>query len=208
MKRALLPPLAALFLTASALPIPPQERYVPVSVERADSHGEDFYEGWFGSQLRAMGEPILSRPDGRGRFATRLRMLVLPSFDHGYAIRIDESASGGLVSLVELTGAGGYAPGQVHRRAHRRLSTDDMRTVHQLVRRADLSSAPVRVPPAPPVETGEGQIITVCADGTMYVFELIDRDGSRFVYRHECEISPALLALASELQTLRPDAGR
>jgi hypothetical protein len=200
--------LAALLLTAFAPPTAPRERYVPIGIEQGGDLGDNFYESWFGNQLRAMDEPILSRPGALGRFNMRLRILVLPTFQHGYAIRIDESAGGGLVSFVELTGAGGYAPGQVRRRTAFHLTAAEMRDVHRLVRQAGLESAPASVPEPPPIDTPDGQIVTVCADGTGYVVELVDRRGSRFVHRSDCGIAPPFQMLVNELLTLHPDARR
>lgn len=205
MKRLSCAVLAAL---AAATPALSQDRYVPAGIWR---HADDdtFLENWFGSQLRAMGEPILSRAGDRGRYNMRLRMLVLPSFEHGFAIRIDESASGALVSFVEITGAGGYAPGRVGRRASYRLTATEMRDVHHLVRDSGLASAPPWAPPPPPVEAaGGGQIVTVCADATHYVLELADRNGSRFIERSDCDLPRVFQTLVREMLTLHPDARR
>lgn len=135
---------------------------------------------------------------------TRLRLLVLPSFDPGYAIRIDESESGGLVSFVELSGAGGYAPGRVRRRAGARLSATVMRDLRRLVEQSGLAFAPARAPPPKPVQTAEGPMHVSSFDGTAYVFELADRAGNRFVHRGRSELSPGLRSLVKGLESLAP----
>jgi hypothetical protein len=157
-----------------------------------------------GNQLRAMGEPNLSRPGARERFVTRLRLLVLPSFDSGYAIRIDESAGGAAVSVVELNGRGGYEPGRVRKRTNSRLPATRMRALHRLIGQSGLASAPRHAPPPEPVQTPEGPMYVSSFDGTAFMFELVDRNGSRFVLRHQSELTPGLRALVDELQSLRP----
>lgn len=204
MRRALLLALGTLGLFA--VPASAQDGYVPASAGR-DPDDVQGNEERIGEQLRAMGEPILSRPGDLGRFHSRLRLLVLPTFRPGYAIRVDESGSGGEVSFVELDGRGGYAPGRVRRRFHYRLTPVEMRDVHRVVRQFGLASAPAVAPPAPaePEFTPDGeQIVHFCGDVTSFVIELANASGSHFVLRSQCDASPEMLALANELLSLTP----
>lgn len=66
----------------------PQGGYVPLDIWR-DTDDAARRESWYGGQLRAMAEPILSRREDRSDFRRRFRMLVLPSFHRPYAIRVD-----------------------------------------------------------------------------------------------------------------------
>jgi hypothetical protein len=207
-KRALL--LASGAFGLFAAPAPAQDRYVPISIE-SDARDDAFYETWFGSRLREMGEPILSRPHALGRFSSRLRMLVLPSQGHLYAIRIDESGTGAQVSFVELSRGSSAQPARVLRRRYARLSTADMRGVRHLVRDAGLASASARAEPRPetPLRTADGQQrVIFCHHPTVVVFELVDAGGSHFLYRDVCDISPALLRLAEEIRSIGPDQWR
>jgi hypothetical protein len=142
-KRALLAAIGAVGLFAA--PARAQDRYVPTGMWE-DENQAAFYERWFGDQLRAMGEPTLRSASDRGRFTRRLRVLILPSFEPAYALRIDESGSGGAVTFVKLDGRGGYAPGRVAVRRHYRLTPGEMRDVSELLRRYRFNAMPVRSP--------------------------------------------------------------
>lgn len=200
MKRAL---LALLFLAATAAA--PQERYVPAEGWR-DTWQADFYEEWFGGQLRAMAEPILSRPGDLGHFRQRFRLMILPTFQHGYAIRIDETALEARVRIVQLSGRGGYSPGHVASVRTLTLDRAGMAEVDRLIADARLAGeAPDASPPGDVVNADGSQTITICADGTEFVFELVNRSGSHFVARHDCTINRALLLLANDINRIDRD---
>jgi hypothetical protein len=187
MMRRALPALLFLAATAAA----PAERYVPAEGWR-DARDAELFERWFGGQLRAMGEPVLSRAGGIEGYRRRFRMLVVPTFQPAYAVRIDEGAHGGTVRVVLLDGRGGYAPGRIARQATFTLTMAEVQDVIGAIRTSGLASAALEDPPDPP------QVITVCADGTAVVFELIEPQRSRFVVR-ACGISGPLWRLGNRM---------
>lgn len=186
MKRALLP---LLFLAATAAA--PAEHYVPVEGWR-DPRTAELFEQWFGGQLRAMGEPVLSRPGSLAGYRRRFRMLVIPTFQPAYTVRIDEGAHGGTVRVVLLDGRGGYAPGRIARQATFTLTMAEVQDAIGAIRTSGLTSAAPEDPPDPP------EVVTVCADGTAVVFELVEPQRSRFVAR-ACGVSGPLRRLGNRI---------
>jgi hypothetical protein len=169
------------------------------------SRGDDaaFFERWFGGQLRAMEEPVLSSPASRGGFRRRFRMLVLPSFHHAYAIRVDEPVAGpAKVRAVRLDGRGGYSPGRI---LEQERYVPDRAAIRRLYRAiADLHLAELsRQEGLGPDENGT---ITICADGVRFVFELVDERGSHLVTRG-CGMDPHLWTLVDAADALRRSVG-
>jgi hypothetical protein len=188
------------FAAAEAKPAGEEERYVPRGVWQLASNEED-YEAWFGRQLRAMNEPVLRRPQDRGRFRSRFRMLVLPSFQPAYAVRVDVRGTGdALVRTVELSGAGGYSPGHVARQRTYRLDKEDVEALFSAIEAAELRDLDADFRWEAVVPDGEPAI---CVDGVQYVFELAERAGSRFVTRDWCELGGELTALIRTVERLR-----
>lgn len=194
--------LLAGVLVAAAIPAlaqtgaaPARPDYVPDDIWR-DQNQAQFLEGWFGPQLHAMREPVLSRPgDGRG-FRRRLRMLVLPSFHRPYAIRIDEAEAGGArVRIVRLDGRGGYGPGRIIEEESIALSAAETAALNRAV---DASGLPAM----PPDERRAS-----CLDGVSFVFEQADPQRSRFVRVHQCGLTAELEALVWRIDGLRRTVG-
>jgi len=79
-----------------------------------------------------MGEAPLS-PPGNGE--TRLRFLWLRSFDPGISIRVEHSAEATTLYAVELSGAGGYAPGQIAQATQHTLTPAQWREIERLLAR-------------------------------------------------------------------------
>jgi hypothetical protein len=190
--------LAAMLL-ATAAPAGP-ERYVPGGWA-SEEQGE-FYEQWFGSQLRAMGEPVLSAPGSLDGFRRRFRMLVLPSFHHAYSVRVDERRDGRVeVRAVRLDGKGGYAPGKILEQESYATDRRAVEPLYRAVERAQLASLAREGPSVSP----DGSLI-VCADGVRFVFELVDRSGSRFVTQG-CGASNRIWGLVDAADALRRSVG-
>jgi hypothetical protein len=189
----------ALTSAASAAPVRP---YLPSS---GWSSAEDaaFFERWFGRQLRAMKEPALSSGASRAGFRRRFRMLVLPSFHHAYAIRVDEPVSGPpIVRAVRLDGRGGYSPGRILEQERYVADRAALRRLHDAL--ADLRFADL------PRENGmrpeDKDDIVVCADGVRFVFELVDERGSHIVTRG-CGMDPEFWTLVDAADALRRSVG-
>jgi len=181
--------LLALLLLAA-----PPGLYVPPNIWR-DTEDAARHEAWYGGQLRAMGEPILSRREVPAGFRRRFRMLVLPSFHRPYAIRVDRETSGrARVRIARLTGRGGYAPGEIFEQESYALTADQAARLDRDIEASGLASAPPRAS-AP------------CLDGAHFIFELVDARANRFVDRHQCGLNRALETLVWRIDGLRRTVG-
>lgn len=124
---------------------------------------------WYPRQLRAASESsflALAQCETPPEFA--LRFSYIPSFNPSVFIRVQPDGEG--VSLVakRLTGAGGYEPGSLGRSKMLRLTPDQ---VERVKRAAQML---FREPP----DTCE-----MGFDGSQWLFEMVDKDGYRFVKR-------------------------
>jgi hypothetical protein len=192
---------AAILLVLAAAPA--ADRYVPQNGWSREDQAE-FFEDWFGGQLQAMEEPVLSAPGSAAGFKRRFRMLVLPTFHHAYAVRLDERADGrSEVRAVRLDGAGGYSPGKI-------LEQESYSPDRAAVRRLRRAIAEVRLATLPQetdeTRLGNSDVIVVCADGVRFVFELVDASGSRFVTRG-CGMDRRLWKLVDAADALRRSVG-
>lgn len=197
--------LLALLLVAgcAAAGGPGAGRYVPAEGwSRPDQ--PDFYESWFGRQLRAMREPVLSRPGDLAGFTRRFRMLVLPTFHPAYAIRVDRRSDGrSEVRAVRLSGRGGYDPGRISEEESYLADGAQLAPLDRAIAAAQLASLPMEAGP-PSDENGD---LVICTDGTQFVFELVEPSGSRFVSRHDCQQPEELERLVAEADSLRRKVG-
>ncbi|HEY1606467.1 MAG TPA: hypothetical protein VGF77_12815 [Allosphingosinicella sp.] len=194
-------PLLVLALLASNEAPKPAPRYVPATGWRDNEWAVPFHEQWFGDQLRAMNEPPLATAADLEPWRRRFRLLVLPSFEPGHAFRIDEDAKGGaMLREAMLDGRGGYAPGRIARQSERALSRREAARIDRAIDAAGLKRLPMETKPSR-VRHGT---ITICADGTMYVFELLDRAGRAFLERGCIEPERPLRALIRAVTSLDP----
>src|SRR3954465_12496715 len=116
-----------LMLAQAQAPLAPGD-YVPDTGWHDDSWSRDFYERWFGDQLRAMGEPPLGAPPDLAGFEERFRLLVLPTFSPAFASRIDVGRDGrATLHWADLNGRGGYDPGGLARQGSRALRGSELR---------------------------------------------------------------------------------
>jgi len=194
------------FLAAAlAMQAPASVDYVPDSGWRDDEWARGFYERWFGNQLRAMGEPPLSNGADLDGFRERIRLLVLPTFKPAFAYRIDVRQDGAAtLNWARLDGRGGYAPGALARRGARRLRRSETAHLSSALGTARLAALP-RKESSEPITNADGtQTLTICADGTTYVFERLSAEGRQYLTR-SCEIEDEGLArLAKFIFRLRP----
>lgn len=211
--RALLALAAALlvpFATAGAQP-QGEERYLPTGIWRYGT--DDFFERWYGSHLRAMGEPILSRPGDRMEFRRRFRMLVLPHYSRPWALRIDERRGGDAwVRTVELGGPGAGPPREISRQDRFRIGRAALGSIERSFRLSELRRLAPQEPPDPEPEPvagqdGDSRTIVICLHATQYVFELVDAAGYHIVTRSACDLTPELGTLIRSLQPLRRGVG-
>jgi len=196
--------LIGLATLAAANPIVEREsRYLPTSGWASDD-AATYFEEWFGKQLLAMREPPLLTPADLAGRLQRFRLLVLPTFRPAYAVRVDQRTSDrALIRFVQLNGAGGYEPGSIVRDKSRTLSVRELNRLNKAIIAASLPSRP-RQEETPTATNSSGELeIIICADGTMYVFELLDEHGSTIVTRY-CGIEDSL----SDLAALTAQLGR
>ena len=142
----------------------------------------DFRSGWYSSHLGAAEEPGLWKAappheiDGIGV----LRFTWLRSFHAPVIIRLEAMRNGRFrLMAVELSGAGGYAPGRVVREVERRLSADETIGLVRLLNEGgvlDLS------PTDDCAVQADGTVI-IRGDGAHWIFEANGPTGYRFVDR-------------------------
>jgi len=80
-------------------------------------------DGWYGAQLRAAGEgPLCSDAAAAGEV---YRLAWIPSFHSTVVVRIEKRGVWYLLTAVQLSGAGGYAPGIPEHRFTAAISQSD-----------------------------------------------------------------------------------
>ena len=104
----------------------------------------DFEQGWFGSDLSAMKEPVLSaaaKPSGY--FA--LRILLLPTWGPPVAVRYETDGTHGIYRSVMLSGQGGYDPGKFKAGRTVPLTQSEIAALRLLLDQSDYWSLPQKV---------------------------------------------------------------
>ena len=144
------------------------------------------YGNWFGKHLRAMGEPSFAARGSLKGYSKRFRLLVLPSFTPAYVIRVDYPPTGPARStVVTETGSGGYEPGEKVPLWSKTLAERSGERLDEMVADSKILSRPVDARR----EALNGEIV-ICSDGTRYVFEAIEADGTqRVISRHQCDLA-------------------
>ena len=88
--------------------------YFPAGLFSSSWDGEDtFINDWYGKHLTAMREKSLLDADGSD--TEIYRFLWLRSFHHPISVRVERQDNDIYLYTTELTGAGGYEPGQIFR---------------------------------------------------------------------------------------------
>lgn len=127
-----------------------------------------FSMAWYSQQLLAAGEPSLYNP-GR-RMAEQLRFTWLRSFDPPITVRIVMDDSGYRLIAKQLSGAGGYDPGEIVQSVDRMLDRKERDQIDG-VRASELFA------PDP-----EGCLLGL--DGAQWIIESSGNAGYRFGERH------------------------
>jgi hypothetical protein len=107
--------------------------------ERDDAHA--FLARWFGGALRGLDEPRLWAAPGR---PARFRLLVLPTFAHPHAVRVEAVGAGWTSVGKRADGQGGYELGRVDRRVERALTADEANRLEHLLARLGFWSLPLQ----------------------------------------------------------------
>ena len=146
------------------------------------TEGQDaFYEKWFGGQLAAMKELPLPKVQSKTDALVVLRLLFLPTFDHGGMVRVAFLSRGRVkYEFKSLSGAGGYDPGQVNYRNKGNLSPEVT---------AELSALIEKIAPfTGKTSTKQDNPEYFCTDGTQIVLEFASKGAYQVVSRHECDL--------------------
>lgn len=146
------------------------------------TEGRDaFYEEWFGGQLAAMKELPLPKVQSKTNALVVLRLLFLPTFDHGGMVRV-AFLSGGRVKyeFKSLSGAGGYDPGQVNYRKKGNLSPEAAAELNALIEKI--------APFTGKTSTEQDSPEYICTDGTQIVLEFASKGAYQVISRHECDL--------------------
>jgi hypothetical protein len=94
--------------------VSPRGPYFPPSIVGDRRQGlSEFVVDWYSRALRAMKEPSLWGQSRTSRNIVAYRVILLPTFDHPRAVRIERTSAGATLRGVVLTGLAGYDPGQV-----------------------------------------------------------------------------------------------
>ena len=142
--------------------LPRHDWYFPADVD-------DMHQQWFGSQLHAMKEPVLGKRVTQQTGITELRVLCLPTWGHGVAVRYTFDDGAATRRAVELTGNGGYAPGKIAIDRTTSMLREETATLLASLDASGFWSMPV-----------EEDTDIVVMDGTMVVVEAV-RDGAHRV---------------------------
>jgi len=101
----------------------PATSYFPTGAFYPKPEHEKFIVEWYSKHLKAMGEmPLSTQPDS---VAESYRFLWLRSFHHPVAVRVWRSSDGQFVNVKQLSGAGGYEPGELSTNETRPLTNDE-----------------------------------------------------------------------------------
>ena len=132
---------------------------------------------WYPKHWRAAEEPSLYLAS-RASKAKSLRFTWLRTFENPVIVRIDELPSGQMrLTAKQLSGAGGYEPGEVARTIVRDLTPDEQIKLGAMLARTRVFELPSRV--------CDGGL-----DGTQWIVEATGPSGYRYVNRWSPERGP------------------
>jgi hypothetical protein len=118
------------------------EYYFPTGLFYSKKEHDDFVRNWYSKHLRVMSEPSLSC--GPIKDSDDYRFTWLRSFHKPIAVRISRSKNEVYLKATELSGAGGYSPGEISRRVEKSVSEADWESVLKLLGKVDFWNLPTR----------------------------------------------------------------
>ncbi len=143
---------------------------------------DDFRSRWYSSHLRAAREPRLGgeTPPYEVNGLGVLRFTWLRSFDPPVVVRIEATSQGGLsLTAKELSGAGGYDPGQVALRVERDLAADEVARLITFLN----DTRVLELPPSNACPVAENGDLIIHGDGAQWIIEANGPGGYRFIDR-------------------------
>jgi len=132
----------------------------------------DFESGWFSTHLRAADEPSLYSPSQSEKASVQqvIRFTWLRSFHPPVTVRVTaDRHNKWRIVAKELSGAGGYEPGEIKRTVTRRLETKEVAELAALMSQSPLPDA-------------SGDCV-IGVDGAEWIIERFDREGYHFIKR-------------------------
>ena len=126
----------------TCLSVAGDDYYFPVNaLDPRDPRGDGFRRRWYSSHLLAMGEPSLScGPESRETY----RFVWLRTFHRPISVRATKHHNVAKLTVVELDGAGGYAPGKVASTVEKELSRKDWAMLETTLAAIDFWKMPAR----------------------------------------------------------------
>lgn len=172
--------------------IPVSRRYFPPASEqpkvvcdngrgsKAEPIVDEFEDRWFSRHLAAAREPsiylLAQQPKPSGLSA--LRFTWLRTFHSPVVIRAEERGEGSYWLVAkELSGAGGYDPGNIKRSMERKLSRDEMQRLRQLLARNLFFQL-------------RSKDCALGCDGSVWIFESLDQQGYHLLTRWSPDDGP------------------
>lgn len=141
---------------------------------------DEFQSRWFSQHLAAAGEPSLYLESQRQRdpSALTLRFTWLRTFHAPVIVRIEAAEGSYRLIARQLSGAGGYSPGQVSQRIDRQLTAHEASRLRTLLSRNHFFDLP-------------GAHCEMGTDGALWIFERADQAGYRVLTRWTPAYGPA-----------------
>ncbi len=122
---------------------------------------------WYRNHLRAMEEPRLCP----GRRVEAYRFLWLRTYDEPVAVRVDREGTRYRLTLKELSGQGGYAPGTLRQSSKRWLTAAEAAEVHRHLARIGFWALSTRRPADDYGEDGAHWILEGTRNGRYHVVD-------------------------------------
>lgn len=136
-------------------------------------------EEWYPAQLAAACEPSLHKVSqsviGQGDFM--LRLSLMPSFAPSTFVTVEKASGDYTLTIRQMSGAGGYDPGEILRSKRVKLTRDEGEEIERLAARAFITDLRERQEAA---ADGE-QMCFGMFDGTTWLIEQADSSGYRLI---------------------------
>lgn len=132
----------------------------------------DFESGWFSKHLQAADEPSLYSESQSAKASIQqiIRFTWLRSFHPPVTVRVTADLHNSWrIVAKELSGAGGYEPGEIKRTVTRRLTSKEVADLAALMAQSPLPDA-------------SGDCV-IGVDGAEWIIERVDREGYHFIRR-------------------------
>ncbi len=124
--------------TASAIA---DDSYFPIKTKSGGEGVTAFESKWYGKSLERMREPRLPGL-AKDVNAEVYRIMILPTWGKPIAVRVQRHGELYSLSARRLDGQGGYDPGKLVESKNSELSTEDSKTLEQLIQKVSFFQLP------------------------------------------------------------------